>query len=45
MLAATALDLTTVWLGNFNDEAIRKAIGASEGIAPVAMLPIGHAGG
>jgi nitroreductase len=44
MLAATALGLATVWVGAFNDEAVWKAIGAPEGVAPAAMLPIGYAG-
>ena len=43
MLASTALGLATVWVGAFNDEAVWKAIGAPEGITPVAMLPIGYA--
>jgi nitroreductase len=44
MLAATALGLATVWVGAFNDEAVWKAIGAPEGLTPVAMLPIGYPG-
>ena len=43
MLASTALGLATVWVGAFNDENVWKAIGAPEGITPVAMLPIGYA--
>ena len=43
MLAATALGLATVWVGAFKDEAVRRVIGASEGIVPVAMLPVGCA--
>jgi nitroreductase len=42
MLAVTALGLATVWVGAFNDEAVRKVIGAPQGIVPVAMLPIGY---
>jgi len=43
MLAATALGLATVWVGAFNDEAVWRAIGAPEGLDPVAILPIGYA--
>lgn len=43
MLAATALGLATVWVGAFNDEAVRTVIGVQQGIVPVAMLPIGYA--
>ena len=44
MLASTALGLATVWVGAFSDDDVWKAIGAPEGITPVAMLPIGYAG-
>jgi nitroreductase len=44
MLAATALGLGTVWVGAFDAESVRVAIKAPEGIVPVAILPIGHAG-
>mgnify|MGYP001251284664 CR=1 FL=1 len=43
MLAVTALGLATVWVGAFDDEAVWKAIGAPQGVTPVAILPIGHA--
>jgi len=43
MLAATALGLSTVWVGAFDDEAVRKALGAPDAHVPVAMLPIGYA--
>jgi nitroreductase len=44
MLASTALGLSTVWVGAFDEEVVWKAIGAPEGITPVAMLPIGYPG-
>jgi nitroreductase len=44
MLAATALGLATVWVGAFDDDAVRAAIGASRDLLPVAILPIGYAG-
>lgn len=43
MLAATAQGLATVWVGAFNDDAVRRALGAPAGHVPVAMLPIGYA--
>jgi len=43
MLAVTAVGLATVWVGAFDDEAVRKVIGAPQGIVPVAMLPLGYA--
>ena len=42
MLAATALGLATVWVGAFDENAVRKVIGASEETVPIAMLPIGY---
>jgi len=41
-LAVAALGLASVWVGAFDDEGVRRAIGAPEGIAPVAILPIGY---
>lgn len=43
-LAATALGLASVWVGAFNDDAVREAIGAGKDLLPVAILPIGYAG-
>ncbi|MEW6402144.1 MAG: nitroreductase family protein, partial [Chloroflexota bacterium] len=43
MLAATALGLSTVWVGAFDEKAARQIIKAPEGHRPVAMLPIGYA--
>lgn len=42
MLAATTLGLATVWVGAFDDAAVARAIGAPQGILPVAVLPIGY---
>ncbi len=42
-LAITALGLATVWVGTFDDEAVRQAIGAGDELDPVAILPIGYA--
>jgi len=43
MLAATALRLSTVWVGAFNEEAVSRSINLLEAQRPVAMLPIGYA--
>ena len=43
MLAATALGLSSVWVGAFNDEAVRQAVEAPEDQRPVAVLPVGYA--
>ena len=42
-LAATALDLASVWVGAFDDDAVREAIGVGRELLPVAILPVGHA--
>jgi nitroreductase len=44
MLAATALGLASVWVGAFEEEAVRQAIGIPQDFTPVAILPIGYAG-
>lgn len=41
-LAVTALGLATVWVGSFNDDAVREAIGVGPALWPVAILPIGY---
>jgi nitroreductase len=43
MLAATALGLSSVWVGAFDEDLIRGVIGAPRGQRPVAMLPVGYA--
>jgi nitroreductase len=43
MLAATALELATVWVGAFDEDEVRRAIGAPPTHRPVAILPIGYA--
>ena len=42
MLAATALGLSTVWVGAFDDEKVRRTINAPQAHRPVAILPIGY---
>lgn len=41
-LAATALDLGSVWVGAFEDDLVIKLIGASDNLRPVAILSIGY---
>ena len=42
-LAVTALGLATVWVGAFDDEGVRAALGVGHDLRPVAILPIGYA--
>jgi nitroreductase len=42
-LAVTALGLASVWVGAFDEEAVRAAIGVGHDLRPVAFLPIGRA--
>lgn len=44
MLAASALGLSSVWVGAFEEEGVRRAVGIPPDLMPVAMLPIGYAG-
>jgi nitroreductase len=43
MLAASALGLSTVWVGAFNESEVGRIINASQAHRPVAMLPVGYA--
>ncbi len=45
MLAATAQGLSTVWVGAFDEERVRLAIGAPSEHRPIAMLPVGYGAG
>lgn len=42
-LAATALDLGSVWVGAFDEEAVRRALSIRRELVPIALLPIGYA--
>ncbi len=42
-LAATALGLASVWVGAFDEGAVRAAVGVGHDLRPVAFLPIGYA--
>lgn len=42
-LAATALGLSTVWIGTvFDPETIRESLSIKEDLWPIALLPIGY---
>ena len=43
MLAATALGLSTVWVGAFDEGKVSGIISAPQAHRPVAMLPVGYA--
>lgn len=43
-LAVSALGLASVWVGAFDDDAVRRAIGVDVTLRPIAILPIGYAG-
>jgi len=43
MLAATVLGLSSTWVGSFDEEAVARAVGATGGKRPVAILPVGYA--
>lgn len=43
MLAAAALRLASVWVGAFDDDEVRRIVGAPRGMVPVALLPLGYA--
>lgn len=42
-LAVTALGLASVWVGAFNEDGVRAAIGVGHDLRPMAFLPIGYA--
>jgi nitroreductase len=42
LLAAVDRGLASCWIGAFDDEAVREAIGVAKPITPVAVLPIGY---
>jgi nitroreductase len=43
MLAATALGLSTVWVGAFVENEVIKVLGIPATLRPIALLPIGYA--
>ena len=43
MLAATAMGLASVWVGKFEEQAVKDIVGVPRAERPIAMLPIGYA--
>jgi len=43
MLAASDLGLSTVWVGAFDEQSVRRVASIPPDLRPVAMLPIGYA--
>jgi nitroreductase len=41
-LAAHANELGTCWVGDFDENAVRKLLGIGEQFRPIALLPIGY---
>lgn len=42
LLAAVDRGLASCWIGAFDDEAVREAIGVAKPITPIAVLPVGR---
>lgn len=42
LLAATAMELATCWIGAFDDEEAKKVLNTPGGVRPVAIVPVGH---
>ena len=42
LLAAVDRGLASCWIGAFDENAVREAIGAPRALTPIAVLPIGH---
>lgn len=42
-LAATALGLSSVWIGAFDDGEVLKVLGNPSGLVTVAVIPMGYA--
>lgn len=42
LLAAVDRGLASCWIGAFDDDAVREAIGVARPITPIAVLPVGY---
>ncbi|MCL1827599.1 MAG: nitroreductase family protein [Candidatus Cloacimonetes bacterium] len=42
LLAATEMGLGSLWIGAFNEDAVSEALNLSDGLKPVAIIPIGY---
>jgi len=43
LLAATALGLSTCWVGAFHEDEVAKVINTPRGVRPIAIVPVGRA--
>jgi nitroreductase len=43
MLAASALGLSSTWVGAFDEDAVKEVLKADTSHVPIALLPIGYA--
>ncbi len=42
MMAVAALGLAATWVGAYDDDAVKAALGIADDRIPVALLPVGH---
>jgi len=42
LLAAYAMGLATCWVGAFDEQKAKEALGVPEGVRPIAIVPVGH---
>ncbi len=42
LLTAYALGLGTCWTGSFNEDEVKEAVNAPEGVRPVVMISVGY---
>lgn len=42
LLAAVDRGLASCWIGAYDDQAVREAVGAAPSLIPIAVLPIGY---
>jgi len=42
LLAAHALGLGSCWVGAFNEEAVREAVGLPKDVRPITLIPLGY---
>jgi len=42
LLAAVDRGLAACWIGAFDENAVREALGISDPVTPVAIIPVGH---
>jgi nitroreductase len=42
LIAATALDLGSCWVGAFNEDSVSEILGIPENLRPIAIVPVGY---